>query len=82
LIYSYPFNSPSAFRFLERSGEELHVAVLPTNDSILPTTLRFDSAEDPPIEGDPETLLDEWQKRLALKIGDDGEIVPANRAKR
>jgi WD40 repeat protein len=34
------------------------------------------SADDPRIEGDPETLLREWQRRLALEIREDGEIGP------
>ncbi|MGH9852449.1 MAG: WD40 repeat domain-containing protein, partial [Blastocatellia bacterium] len=29
-----------------------------------------------PIEGDPRALLDEWQRRLGLKINPAGEIVP------
>jgi WD40 repeat protein len=36
------------------------------------------SADDRPIEGDPKTFLNEWQKRLGLKIGEDGEIVPVD----
>ncbi len=34
------------------------------------------SAIEPLLRGDPETLLADWQKRLGLKIGDDGKIVP------
>jgi hypothetical protein len=34
--------------------------------------------DDPPIQGDPETLLPEWLRKLALPIGADGEIAPAN----
>jgi hypothetical protein len=78
LPFPYPNGSRTAFRFLEPSGERLQIVVQPTGDTVLPTTLRFDTAEDVPIEGDPKTLLKEWEKKLALKIGDDGEIVPAN----
>ena len=67
-----------AFRFLERSGERLQVAVLPSGDSILPTTLRFDTYDAAPIAGDPEQLLAEWQRKLALKITDNGEIAIAD----
>ena len=31
-----------------------------------------------PLQGDPDALLSEWQKRLALKIKVNGEILPAN----
>jgi len=70
--------SDKFFRFLDQSGKRLQVAVMPTLDKVNLETLRFDTDHDPPIEGDPETLLTDWQKRLALKFGDDGEIVPAN----
>ena len=73
-----PANIQHVFRFLEPSGNRLQVVAQPTLETVLLTTLRFDTVEDPPIEGDPEKLLREWQKKLALKIGDDGEIVPAN----
>jgi hypothetical protein len=66
--------SGTAFHFLGRSGERIEVAVLSTGDSILPTTVRFNSYDAAPIPGDPEQLLAEWQRKLALKITDTGEI--------
>ena len=30
------------------------------------------------VEGDPQSLLADWQKKLALTIDENGEIVPAN----
>jgi len=66
------------FRFLDPSGDQIQVAVMPTRDKVILKILSFDTDYDPPIEGDAETLLAEWQKRLALKIQDDGDIVPAN----
>jgi hypothetical protein len=74
----HPGNSVMAYRFLDRSGDRLQVAVLPTFDTILPTTVRFDTFEANPIPGDPGRLLAEWQEKLALRIADDGEIVTAN----
>jgi hypothetical protein len=74
----YPRLSEGGFRFLDRSGDQLQIAAMPTGDRAVPATLRFDVVDDPPIPGDPEALLADWQKRLALKIGDYGEIVPAN----
>lgn len=72
----YP--SDRFFRFLDPSGRRLQVAVMPTLDKVVLKTLPFDTDQDPPIEGDPQQLLADWQRRLALKIGEDGEIVPAN----
>jgi hypothetical protein len=74
----FPEGSDRFFRFLDPSGERLQVAVMPTLDNVVLKTLRFDTDDDPSIEGNPQALLAEWQKRLALKIGDDGEIAPAN----
>jgi WD40 repeat protein len=34
------------------------------------------SASEPQISGNPERLLAQWQKKLALEITNDGEIVP------
>jgi hypothetical protein len=66
--------SSTAFHFLGRSGEQIEVAVLLAGDSILPTTVRFNSYDAAPIPGDPGQLLAEWQRKLALKITDTGEI--------
>jgi len=74
----FPPRSNKFLRFLDSSGDRLQVAVTPTLDKVILKTLRFDTGDDPPIEGDPEKLLGDWRKRLALNIGDDGEIVPAN----
>ena len=32
-----------------------------------------------PLPGDPEELLEEWQRRLGLAIDEDWRIVPSNR---
>ena len=50
-----------------------------SGESIRPTVVRFDSYEGRALEGKPEDLLSDWQRRLALKIDGDGEIVPENR---
>jgi WD40 repeat protein len=65
----------AAFRFLDPSGERLQAAVLPTLESILSITLRLDTNDASPLPGDPEKLLDVWQRRLALKITGSGEVV-------
>ncbi len=47
-----------------------------TGDSLRIETLRFDSADAPPMPGDPNALLDEWQKKLGLKFDEQQKIVP------
>jgi hypothetical protein len=77
----FPFiftHGPTAVRFLDPSGDRVEVAVLPTRDSILPTTLRLDTFDADPIPGHPVTLLEDWQKRLALEISGNGTIVIKN----
>jgi hypothetical protein len=74
----YPRAARGGFRFLDPQGDQLQIALIPAGDQAVTATLRFDIVDDPPIEGDPKALLADWQRKLALKIGDDGEIVPAN----
>lgn len=31
---------------------------------------------DPPIEGDPEALLEEWGRKLALRFDENMDVVP------
>jgi WD40 repeat protein len=73
----YPYWSRSAFRFLDATGERLQVLVRPNLYSTSPITVRFDEFDASPIEGDPEQLLADWQKKLALRISNNGEIIPA-----
>ena len=54
----------------------MQVAVCITGNAIKIDTLRFDIPKAPPLEGDPKTLLEEWQKKLALKFDANGKIVP------
>jgi hypothetical protein len=36
----------------------------------------FDHPGAEPLKGDPRALLEEWERRLGLKINPAGEIVP------
>jgi hypothetical protein len=66
-----------AYRFLDDQGDHMQVVVLVTGDSIKIIDLRFDQPDAPPIEGDPEELLKEWQKKLALTLDEKtGKIEP------
>ncbi|MCX6582403.1 MAG: AAA-like domain-containing protein [Candidatus Aminicenantes bacterium] len=65
-----------AYHFLDDKGDTLQMAALITGDSIKIITVRFDIPDAPPIQGDPKKLLAEWQKKLALKLNDDGKIEP------
>lgn len=52
------------------------VALLDTGNSVFLRTLRFDEPEVDPLPGDPQTLLSEWKRKLALEITADGRIEP------
>lgn len=64
------------FHFLDPSGHQIQIAVRPTVDSVQVIPLRLDRADVTPIVGDPNQLLDEWQRRLGLRINGADEIVP------
>jgi hypothetical protein len=74
----FPPSARVHLRSPEAGGELAETAVCLSLDSVAPVTLRFDGFDGPPLEGDPEELLDQWQKKLALRINDQGEIVPSN----
>jgi WD40 repeat protein len=71
-----PPSVESALSFLDGPGLKARVPLLVTGTSILPATLNFDAYEGVPLEGDPESLLTDWQRRLALAINGAGEIAP------
>jgi len=54
----------------------MQIAVRTTGNAIRIDTLRFDIPNAPPLQGDPKTLLEEWQKKLTLKFDENGKIVP------
>ncbi|MGD2084604.1 MAG: hypothetical protein PVH61_00320 [Candidatus Aminicenantes bacterium] len=55
----------------------MQVAVRITGDSIKIINLRFDKPDAPPIQGDPDELLKEWQKKLGLRLDEKtGKIEP------
>ncbi len=64
------------YRFLMDNGEQLQLALKETDDSVRLTTLRFDIANAPPMQGDPQELLQQWQQRLALTFNAEEKIVP------
>jgi hypothetical protein len=77
---SSPLLASRSFRFLDPSADRVQFAVVPSFGTVLATTVRFDGFDGPPIEGDPVQLLDQWQKKLALRINERGEIMPSNPA--
>ena len=64
------------YRFLDEAGNAMQVAVRTTRDAIRIDTLRFDIPNALPLVGDPKTLLEEWQSKLALQFDANGKIVP------
>ncbi len=67
---------PRDYPFVEINSDLLQVGFLVTGNGIKTADIRFDIAEDSPIEGDPKELLETWQRKLALKFDTDGKIVP------
>ena len=66
-----------AYRFLDNQGDHMQVAVRVTGDSIKIIDLHFDKPDAPPLQGDPDKLLKEWQEKLALKLHEEtGKIEP------
>lgn len=75
--HPYARNRTGAYRFLDDQGDHMQVAVYLTGDSMKIINLRFYKPDAPPIQGDPEELLKEWQKKLALKLDEKtGKIEP------
>jgi WD40 repeat protein len=69
------YSEASRFRFLDQSGQRAQFLLRPNVSTSSPVTVRFDEYDTSPIQGDPEQLLEEWQKKLALRINENGEIV-------
>ncbi len=70
-------NWTGGYRFNDLSGMTTMLAVLDTADSIRIDAVRFDRPDALALEGDPNTLVEEWQQRLALRLQADGTITPA-----
>ena len=64
------------FRFPSDCEGCLQAVLGDTGNSFHLETLRLDGPTDPPIEGDPKELLDEWRVRLGLKFDDQMKPVP------
>lgn len=62
--------------FVTRDGSQLRIAYLVNGVSLALKTVDFVGFTAPPLEGDPEKLLEEWQRILALRVDDCGAIVP------
>jgi hypothetical protein len=65
------------FFFLDPAARQLRVALGVTGDALQIVTIRLDGYDAELVQGDLEGLLEEWQKRLGLRINEAGEIVPA-----
>ena len=63
------------YRFLNATSESVQLALRSTPESVMIGTFRLDTAEVSPMNGKPEDLVAEWQKKLALKL-ERGKIVP------
>jgi hypothetical protein len=66
-----------AYHFLDDKGDKMQVAVESTDHAIKLYNVRFNIADPLPIKWDPDKLLEEWQKKLALTLNEEsGKIEP------
>jgi len=63
-----------AFQPSDSTGARLRVAVAPTGDSVRILELEPGRPASEPLEGDPAHLLEEWQRKLGLRITEAGAI--------
>ncbi len=54
----------------------LELAVRSIGDSLRIDTIHLFEPDAAPLEGDPDELLEEWQRRLALKFNENMDVVP------
>jgi hypothetical protein len=73
-----PMKWDAKFFFPDPAATQIKAALGVTGDALQIVTLRLDGYDTEPIQGDPKVLLEEWQKRLGLRINEAGEIVPAH----
>ncbi|MGH9847163.1 MAG: hypothetical protein ACREEM_51360, partial [Blastocatellia bacterium] len=66
----------SQCHFLDPAGSRIQLGVGVTGNSTRVMTIALDYSDAEPMAGDRRRLLDEWQRRLGLKINAAGEIVP------
>jgi WD40 repeat protein len=69
-MYFFPIRNP----FLETTGDRVRLASEMTADLIALDTYRFDDSDGTPLEGDPDALFADWQRKLWLRIDQDGNI--------
>ena len=66
------------FFFPYPDARQIRVALGAPRDALQIVTIQLDGYDAEPVQGDPQVLLEEWQKRLGLRINEAGEIVPAH----
>jgi len=64
-----------AFRWAG-SGDVLDAGLLDTGDRLVLRSLDLRLPETPPIDGDPEGLLYQWQRRVGLNVDEAARISP------
>jgi len=63
-----PYPSADGIQVIDRAGTSVRVALHYTGDTITLSTIRFDIADAPPIQGTPAELMTEWQFKLGLVL--------------
>lgn len=76
-IYFLSYEWTGGYKFEDKSGNIMKAAFYAMDrNSVFIKTINFDLSDIEPVTGDPDELLEEWQKRLALRFNENGEIVP------
>jgi uncharacterized delta-60 repeat protein len=63
-------------RFEGQTARHLQVALRDTGNSVFVRSIDLDRPDAAPIQGDPQTLLKDWEKKLALTFDNAGRIIP------
>jgi len=66
------------FFFTDPAAAQIRAALGVTGDTMQIVSIRLDGYDAEPVQGDPKVLVEEWQKRLGLRINEAGEIVPVH----
>jgi WD40 repeat protein len=59
---------PVGYWFLDKEGNTLQYAIRESNACIRLKTLQWNTYNEKPIQGKPKELLNQWQKRLRIRI--------------
>ena len=69
-----PIGWSYALRFPDGSSDHVQVISRETNSTLKIDNLRFDILDFKPIQGGPQSLLEQWEKKLGMKLQWNGSV--------